>query len=442
MLDYLNEWLTQMLNISRTIWSDYIVAFYETHISEYSSEYSMEIAAGLCVLLLAIVLIKGIRGRRRKRRIRQETAIDQIPGQAVEPPDEFDFAEPSPVTSPTGTVPQAIEKAFREKAKKDAAGEPAEEIEAAFPEPEIARPEPEPVNLMSRLKSGLNKTRKSLTGRIETIFSEKQVIDAETLEQIEEALITSDVGVNTTMALTQKIEENASRLKSTEDLRQFLKSQMLGMLPEQSPIDMSAKPYVIMVVGVNGVGKTTTIGKLANKFASEGKKVLLGAADTFRAAAVEQLQIWADRADAEIVKHRENADPAAVAFDAVEAAVARKCDVVIIDTAGRLHTQVNLMEQLKKIKRSISKRLPDAPHEVLLVLDATTGQNALSQAKLFHEGIGVTSLILTKLDGTAKGGIVVGLCNTMQLPLRYIGVGEAIEDLQPFDPGRFVEALF
>jgi fused signal recognition particle receptor len=196
-----------------------------------------------------------------------------------------------------------------------------------------------------------------------------------------------------------------------------------------------------MMVGVNGVGKTTTIGKLAARHAAEGKKVLLSASDTFRAAAVEQLQIWAERAGADIVRHRDNADPAAVAFDSVEAALARGIDIVIVDTAGRLQTKVNLMEQLKKIKRSISKNMPDAPHEVLLVLDATTGQNALSQAKLFHEGIGITGIILAKLDGTAKGGIVLGICHSLKIPIRYIGIGEGIEDLQAFDAKLFIDAL-
>ena len=206
--------------------------------------------------------------------------------------------------------------------------------------------------------------------------------------------------------------------------------------------DVVVKPLVVMVVGVNGVGKTTTIGKLAAQYADDGKKVLIAAADTFRAAAVEQLTIWAERSGAEIVRHKSNADPAAVAFDGVEAAMARDMDVVIIDTAGRLHTRINLMEELKKIKRSVSKRYPNAPHETLLVLDATTGQNAISQARLFHESIGVTALALTKLDGTAKGGIVVSICHDLKLPLKYIGIGENIEDLQLFNSEEFVKALF
>lgn len=309
----------------------------------------------------------------------------------------------------------------------------------AAPDPEL---EQTSAGLAGRLKSGLLKTRRSIAGRLESILSEGGATDPDTLEEIEETLITSDVGVDTTMALIDEIRQNASSIQGPEELRHFLKDRMKKLLTRPKDMDISASPCVIMVVGVNGVGKTTTIGKLAHRFHSQGKSVLIGAADTFRAAAVEQLEIWAKRSGADFVSHKDNADPAAVAFDAVQAGISRNKDVVIIDTAGRLQTKVNLMEQLKKIRRSITKKMPDAPHEVLLVLDATTGQNAISQAKLFHEGIGVTSLALTKLDGTAKGGIVVGICNTMQLPLQYIGVGEQMNDLQPFDPDAFIEAIF
>jgi fused signal recognition particle receptor len=223
-----------------------------------------------------------------------------------------------------------------------------------------------------------------------------------------------------------------------------LKDEIFSILGSQSPVPDKAqtKPHVVLVVGVNGVGKTTTIGKIAASARDSGEKVLIGAADTFRAAAIEQLAIWAERADAEFVRHRSNADPAAVAFDAVAAAEARGCDMVLIDTAGRLHTNVNLMEELKKIKRTVAKQLEGAPHEILLVLDATTGQNALSQAKLFDETLGLTGLALTKLDGTAKGGIVISICSSLKIPLQYIGVGEQIEDLRPFDAEQFIEALF
>jgi fused signal recognition particle receptor len=239
---------------------------------------------------------------------------------------------------------------------------------------------------------------------------------------------------------------SALKLSDTEQVKNALKDQVLSiLLQSHSTVPQAAtpaKPHVVMVVGVNGVGKTTTIGKLAAASVKRGQKVLIAASDTFRAAANEQLTIWAERAGAEIVKHQEHADPAAVAFDAVAAAMNRGADIVYIDTAGRLHTKVNLMEELKKIKRSVFKKLPGAPHEVWLVLDATTGQNALSQAKLFHDALGVTGMILTKLDGTAKGGIVIRICGEMNLPLKYIGIGEKIEDLQHFDPKSFVDALF
>ena len=299
------------------------------------------------------------------------------------------------------------------------------------------------LNFFRRLKKGLSKTRESLSGGIEKIFTGKGKVDDDLLESLEELLITSDVGVQTTMTLLDRVSDNANRIGDADQLKTVLKEEILSFFdPMEAARPQRLKPHVIMVVGVNGVGKTTTIGKLAAGKAATGEKVLIAAADTFRAAAVEQLTIWADRAGADIVKHKENADPAAVAFDAIDAALARDKDVVLIDTAGRLHTRVNLMEELKKIKRTISKRLPGAPHEIMLILDATTGQNAISQVKLFNEALGITSLALTKLDGTAKGGIVISICDTLRIPLHYLGVGEKIEDLQKFDPKQFVEALF
>jgi len=298
--------------------------------------------------------------------------------------------------------------------------------------------------LLQRLKDGLSRTRTVLTTDIDKLFVGKRQIDDGLLEELEEILITADIGVKTATDLLQRISEKFSSEKlDSEGFKKALKQEILELLNVRvAAPDTVSRPLVIMVVGVNGVGKTTTIGKLAAQFAHDGKKVLIAAADTFRAAAVEQLTIWAERSGAEMVKHKSNADPAAVAFDGVEAAMARDMDVVIIDTAGRLHTRVNLMEELKKIRRSVSKKIPDAPHETLLILDATTGQNAISQARLFHESIGVTALALTKLDGTAKGGIVVSICHELKLPLKYIGVGESIEDLQLFNPEEFVDALF
>lgn len=299
--------------------------------------------------------------------------------------------------------------------------------------------------LFAKLKRGLTKTRAILTTDIEDLFSGKNQLDDEMLEEIEELLITSDIGVQTTMDLMKAITKKASKIDSSESLKQVLKQEVSTLIETQTSETApsgATKPHVVMVVGVNGVGKTTTIGKLAALKAQAGHKVMIAAADTFRAAAIDQLAIWAQRAGAELIKHKENADPAAVVFDSMQAAIARGVDILFIDTAGRLHTKINLMEELKKIQRTITKLLPDAPHETLLVLDATTGQNAISQAKMFHDSLGLTGLALTKLDGTAKGGIVLSICRELRLPLHYIGVGEAIEDLQPFEARRFVDALF
>jgi fused signal recognition particle receptor len=296
---------------------------------------------------------------------------------------------------------------------------------------------------LGRLRQGLSKTKTIFTTDIENLFSGRNGIDDDMLEELEELLITSDIGVSTTMDLMQKIEKKAAKISGPKELQQTIKNEILTLFDDLSPQpdDRTASPHVVMVIGVNGVGKTTTIGKLAAKAVNSGQKVLIAAADTFRAAAIEQLTVWAERSGADIVKNKANTDPAAVVYDSIEASIARSVDKVFVDTAGRIHTKVNLMEELKKIQRTIAKRIPDAPHEILLVLDATTGQNALSQAKLFNEALGITGLVLTKLDGTAKGGIVVSICNSLNLPLKYIGVGEGIDDLQPFDPKPFVEAL-
>lgn len=298
--------------------------------------------------------------------------------------------------------------------------------------------------IFKRLKNGLSKTRKILSTDIDELFAGNRKIDEELLEELEELLITSDIGVQTTMDLIQGISNKSSKISGADQLKEVLKEKIISFLDVKMPAHqkIAPKPHVIMVIGANGVGKTTTIGKLAAKYVDSGRKVIIAAADTFRAAAIDQLVIWAQRAGAEIVRHKEMSDPAAVAYDSIEAAAARSADIVIVDTAGRLHTRKNLMEELKKIKRTISKKLPEAPHEILLILDATTGQNALSQAKLFNDALGVTGIALTKLDGTAKGGIVVSICSTLEIPLKYIGIGEKIEDLQEFDPIQFANALF
>ena len=305
-----------------------------------------------------------------------------------------------------------------------------------------ASEESEKTGYFKRLKNRLSKTRKSFSGGVDKIFAGKIKIDDELLDELEELLITSDLGVQTTRELIEKLSK--AKIKDVGQIKTVLKNEILSILNSHpaAPEENCSTPHIVLVVGVNGVGKTTTIGKIAASAGASGKKVLIAAADTFRAAAVEQLGIWAARADAEFVRHKDNADPAAVAFDAVAAAVARGCDLVLIDTAGRLHTKVNLMEELKKIKRTVAKQMDGAPHEILMVVDATTGQNALSQAKLFNDAIGINGLALTKLDGTAKGGIVIGICSSLNVPLKYIGIGEQIEDLRPFDAEQFIEALF
>ena len=268
------------------------------------------------------------------------------------------------------------------------------------------------------------------------------------MEELEEILFTSDIGVSTTQALLETVQEKLARkeLKKPERLREMLRTQILAMVslnPTESKVPSPGEPLVVMVVGVNGVGKTTTIGKPGRPLSVlREKKVMLVAADTFRAAAVEQLEIWGKRVEAMVIRQGTGADPSAVAFDAITAALARKMDVVLVDTAGRLHTKVNLMEELQKVQRVIGRKLPGAPHEVWLVLDATTGQNAVSQAQAFQEVLGLTGIILTKLDGTAKGGIVIAISNQLQLPIRFIGIGEKVDDLRPFDSEAFVRAIF
>ncbi|MBR4146521.1 MAG: signal recognition particle-docking protein FtsY [Bacteroidales bacterium] len=300
------------------------------------------------------------------------------------------------------------------------------------------------------LDKGLEKTKTSVFSRISHAIAGKSKVDDEVLDELEEILITSDVGVDTTLKIIERIESRVARDKyvGTEELNTILKEEIMALLQENKSGDGTTfditgkKPYVIMVVGVNGVGKTTTIGKLAHNFKKAGKKVVLGASDTFRAAAVEQLKIWAERVDVPIVQQGMGADPASVAFDTVKSAVAQDADVVLIDTAGRLHNKVNLMRELTKIKQVMQKVVPDAPHEVLLVLDASTGQNAIEQAKQFTAATEVNALALTKLDGTAKGGVVIGISDQFKIPVKYIGVGEGIDHLQVFDRKAFVDSLF
>jgi len=294
------------------------------------------------------------------------------------------------------------------------------------------------------LKRGLSKTRESFVSRISDVVRRKPKLDEEALDEIEEILISSDVGVETSVRIMDRIRAHPDlSAGGSERIWDLLKAEMLNLMDHGRSLEIpdGVKPYVIMVVGVNGVGKTTTIGKLAWRFVRDGRKVLLAASDTFRAAAIEQLEIWAGRAGAEMVRHAMGADPASVAFDALSAAKARGADVLIVDTAGRLHTKRNLMEELKKVKRVLGKQMEGAPHEILLVLDATTGQNAISQARQFNEALGITGIAVAKLDGTAKGGAVVAISDTIGVPVKAIGVGEKPEDLRDFDPEAFVEAI-
>ena len=296
------------------------------------------------------------------------------------------------------------------------------------------------------LSRGLEKTRKGIFGRIGDLLRGARKLDEELLEDLEEILISSDVGVQTSMEIVEELREQVLDEKQfeAETIRSLIKDRISGILSDaESNIETrDGHPHVILIVGVNGTGKTTTIGKLANRYIRDGRKVILAAADTFRAAAIEQLQIWAERSGAEIIKHKSQADPAAVVFDAVAAAKARNADVVIADTAGRLHTKQNLMNELEKIKRVVAREVEGAPHEVLLVLDATTGQNGLVQAEEFMKFSGLTGLVLAKLDGTAKGGVAVAISKKLQLPIRYVGIGEGIEDLVDFDSKQFAASLF
>ncbi len=302
-----------------------------------------------------------------------------------------------------------------------------------------------------KLDEGLEKSKQSFFDKLSRSVAGKSKVDEEVLDNLEETLITSDVGVETTLKIIKRIEERVERDKyvGTGELNRILREEIAGLLSENNEHDTKGyeipkqdEPYVIMVVGVNGVGKTTTIGKLAHQFKQNGKKVVLGAADTFRAAAVDQLVIWSERVDVPIVKQAMGSDPASVAFDTLQSAKAHGADVVLIDTAGRLHNKVNLMNELSKIKRVMQKVYPNAPHEVLLVLDGSTGQNAFEQAKQFTQATEVSALAVTKLDGTAKGGVVIGISDQFQIPVKYIGVGEGMNDLQPFDKFEFVDSFF
>jgi fused signal recognition particle receptor len=306
---------------------------------------------------------------------------------------------------------------------------------------------------LSKLRDGLRKSHDEFVRKINRVFYKSRAIDGDLMGEIEETMLLADIGVMTTEEITKNLVEKMTFMKwsKAEELRDELRNEIMNALTQHGTRSLSEdpfaipadkKPYVIMIVGVNGVGKTTTIGKLANNYKQAGKHVVIGAADTFRAAANSQLEVWAERAGVDIIQQHPGADPAAVAYDTLQAAIARNADVVLIDTAGRLHNKTNLMQELGKMSRVMQKLMPDVPHEVYLVLDATTGQNAVQQAREFTKVAPITGLVLTKLDGTAKGGIVIALSNEFKIPVRYIGVGEKIDDLQPFDPEEFAKALF
>lgn len=365
---------------------------------------------------------------------------------SVSPPDEG--------ISEMGGTPQSVpvheapEITLEGDELGEAAEEPLDRVDSPDSQVEQLETVREESRFFQRLRQRLHKTRENFVSRMDRLILGKKTIDLQLLDELEEILITSDLGVRTAQLLIGNVTEKIKReeLSSPERLREQLREEIRNILTAPLSDRMwhipSQRPHVLMVVGVNGVGKTTTIGKLAKQFKEDGHKVLLVAADTFRAAAVEQLLIWGERAGVPVIHQQSGADPSAVAFDAMDAALSREVDIVIVDTAGRMHTKVNLMEELKKVHRVINRKLPSAPHEVLLVLDATTGQNALSQARMFKEGIGLTGLILTKLDGTAKGGIIVAISEELKIPVRYIGIGEGLDDLRPFDPDEFTHALF
>lgn len=300
------------------------------------------------------------------------------------------------------------------------------------------------MGFFKKIKEGLKKTRDSVVGQIDSMLKSFTKIDEELFEELEELLVMGDVGISTAQNITAELRKKVKEKGATnpDDIHDLLEEVVSEMLSGGQELNISTTPSIILVIGVNGVGKTTTIGKLANNFTKQGKRVVLAAADTFRAAAIEQLEIWADRSNSEIVKQSEGSDPAAVVFDAISAAKARGADVIICDTAGRLHNKKHLMDELNKISRIIERELPDADKEVLLVLDATTGQNAVNQAREFKNAAGITGIVLTKLDGTAKGGVVLAIREDLDVPVKYIGVGEQVDDLQPFEPVAFAKALF
>ena len=383
-----------------------------------------------------------------------EAADDSVPGEgqpeqySPQPAPEAETAPEEPLTSDEPEAqespeiteqPENIPQA--EEAQPESAEEEPEEAEIL---PEDGAEEPKKVGFFEKLKNGLKKTKDGFMSKLELLMNSFTKIDEDFFDELEETLILSDIGAETSMEICDKLRQAVKRTGATDpaDVKKLLREIIAEMLTGGNELRLDTKPSVIMVIGVNGAGKTTTIGKLAANLKSQGKKVIVAAADTFRAAAIDQLNVWTARAGVDIIKHSEGSDPAAVVFDALSAAKARGADVVLCDTAGRLHNKKNLMEELKKIARVISREVPDASVETLLVLDATTGQNAVNQAKLFSESAEITGIVLTKLDGTAKGGIIIPIKKELGIPVKLVGVGEKIDDLQPFSPEDYVQALF
>lgn len=424
-----------------------IIGFLEAARNVLAEHPQYALAAAIIVVLAFIAIIYSV-----KRRALQEGS-----GKAV--------------TTEEGIIHASEEEAMKEVSPLSASLDEATEaqlspqplslggtVEPELPSPvevsearveEVSQPAMEQEtkqSLFSRLRLGLSKTQAGLLGKLDEILSLKKEIDDDLWDDFEETLVMADLGIGTTMKLRSRIERELSSKgrKEPMDIKNALREELVRILKgaQGKKLRFDKRPFVIMVAGVNGVGKTTTIGKLAYMFTRVGKKVMVAAADTFRAAAVEQLQVWANRVGSDFLKGQSGADPSSVAYDAIKASIARDTDILIIDTAGRLHTKSDLMEELKKIKRVISRELEGAPHEVFLVLDATTGQNAIQQAKMFNEALGVTGIILTKLDGTAKGGVIVAIADEFNIPIRYIGIGESLSDLREFEAEDFVEALF
>lgn len=366
-----------------------------------------------------------------------EKAADEI--------QEDELAEDLPGEEETLVVDRPSEVSSSELLEETQPAEVEQDPEPAAEEIAVS-PDNSKKGLFERFKRGLSKTRQNLGGKIDSLIKSTRKLDDEFFEELEDILIQADVGINTSLDLVSKIRTAAKKKKINDpnEVSDLIKDAIKEIMnTEQVPLNTSAdKPTVILVVGVNGAGKTTSIAKLANKFKQENKRVILAAGDTFRAAAIDQLQIWADRVGVELIKHQEGSDPGAVVFDAISAARARKADVLIIDTAGRLQNKSNLMKEISKVRKVIEKEIPEAPHEVLLVLDATTGQNAISQARIFSEATGVTGIVLTKLDGTAKGGIVIAVAKELNIPVKLVGIGEGLEDLREFSPDIFAQALF